>query len=73
MVLDEATKIINNQLDKRKHYVKIPDIKSLPLDEAAKVLEQYEFNYALISNLISFVGLEQNNCSNLFCILSFAN
>ena len=48
MALDEATKIINNQLDKRKHYIKIPDVTSLPLDEAAKVLEQYEFNYALV-------------------------
>ncbi|WP_258088718.1 PASTA domain-containing protein [Weissella fangxianensis] len=48
VALDEATKIINNQLDKRKHYVKIPDVKSLPLDEASKVLEQYEFNYALV-------------------------
>lgn len=48
VALDEATKIINRQLDKRKDYVKIPDVKSLSLDEAAKVLEQYEFNYALV-------------------------
>ncbi|GEP74687.1 PASTA domain-containing protein [Weissella thailandensis] len=48
VALDEATKIINNQLDKRKHYVKIPDVKSLSLDEAGKVLEQYKFNYALV-------------------------
>ena len=48
VALDEATKIINRHLDKRKDYVKIPDVKSLYLDEAAKVLEQYEFNYALV-------------------------
>lgn len=48
VALDEATKIINRHLDKRKDYVKIPDVKSLSLNEAAKVLEQYEFNYALV-------------------------
>lgn len=48
VALDEATKIINRHLDKRKDYVKIPDVKSLSLDEAMKVLEQYEFNYALV-------------------------
>ena len=42
MALDE-TKIINNQLG--KHYIKIPDVTSLPLNR--QVLE-YEFNYALV-------------------------
>lgn len=42
-VTEQATKFVRKQIDKRDGYVKIPDVLSMPLDEAIKVLESYGF------------------------------
>lgn len=44
-LLAEATKLVNNQLEKRKGYLHVPDVVSLPITEAGEALEKYGFNY----------------------------
>lgn len=41
--VDSTANIVNQQLEKRKDYIKIPDVISLPIDEASSILESYGF------------------------------
>lgn len=45
-VLEQGTKIINNQLEKRKEYIKIPDVKSVDIEDAKATLDRYNFNHS---------------------------
>ncbi|MDN6899655.1 PASTA domain-containing protein [Oenococcus sicerae] len=44
-VEEAAAKIVNDQMDKRKDYVKVPDIVGVPLADAEKVLSKYQFKF----------------------------
>lgn len=45
-VLEQGTKIVNDQLEKRKDYLKIPDVKLLDVEKATAILEKYNFNHS---------------------------
>lgn len=47
-VMEQVNKITEQQKEKKKDYIKIPDVLSLPIDEATEVLTKYHFNYSLI-------------------------
>lgn len=44
-VEEAVAKIVNNQMDKCKDYVKVPDIVGVPLADAEKVLSEYQFKF----------------------------
>ncbi|MFT9470102.1 PASTA domain-containing protein [Leuconostoc pseudomesenteroides] len=45
-VLEQGTKIVNDQLEKRKDYLKIPDVKLLDVEKATAVIDKYNFNHS---------------------------
>lgn len=45
-VLEQGTKIVNDQLEKRKDYLKIPNLKLLDVEKATAILEKYNFNHS---------------------------
>ncbi len=45
-VLEQGTKMINNQLEKRNEYIKIPDVKSVDIEDAKATLDKYNFNHS---------------------------
>ena len=47
-VIEQVNKFNEQQKEKKKDYIKIPDVLSLPIDEATEVLTKYHFNYSLI-------------------------
>lgn len=47
-VIEQVNKINEQQKEKKKDYIKIPDVLSLPISEATEVLTKYHFNYSLI-------------------------
>lgn len=47
-VIEQVNKINEQQKEKKKDYIKIPDVLSLPINEATEVLTKYHFNYSLI-------------------------
>ncbi|CAM3216289.1 PASTA domain-containing protein [Leuconostoc rapi] len=47
-LLEQGTKVVSDQLEKRKNYVKIPDVKLLNVDEATATMKQYGFNHSLV-------------------------
>ncbi|WP_281164441.1 PASTA domain-containing protein [Liquorilactobacillus sicerae] len=46
--VDSATKIVGDQLEKRKDYVHIPDVTLISVEEAEKILSQYGFNFSKV-------------------------
>ena len=42
-ILAQGTKLVNAQLEKRKGYVKVPDVTALTVDEADEIMTQYHF------------------------------
>lgn len=44
--VDSTANIVSNELEKRKDYIKIPDVVSLPVDEASSILESYGFKFS---------------------------
>mgnify|MGYP003365100703 CR=1 FL=1 len=44
-VEDAVVKIVNDQLEKRKDYVKVPDVIGVPLADAEKILSEYQFKF----------------------------
>jgi len=48
IIIDQATKLVNTQLDKHKDYVKVPDVISLSPEEANSVLNQYGFKHSIV-------------------------
>lgn len=47
-LLEQGTRIVNDQLEKRKDYIKVPDVKFLPKHEAVAVMEKYQFNHSVV-------------------------
>lgn len=47
-VMEQVNKFTEQQKDKKKDYIKIPDVLSLPVERATEVLTEYHFNYSLI-------------------------
>ena len=47
-LLENANKLVNDQLEQRKGYVKIPDITLLDAQEATSILDNYGLNHTLI-------------------------
>ena len=45
-VLEQGTKIVNDQLEKRKDYLKLPDVKLLNVETATAVIDKYNFNHS---------------------------
>lgn len=45
-VLEQGTKIVNDQLEKRKDYIKIPNVKLLDVEKATAILDKYDFNHS---------------------------
>ncbi|MCT4413523.1 PASTA domain-containing protein [Leuconostoc pseudomesenteroides] len=45
-VLEQGTKIVNDQLEKRKDYLKIPDVKLLDVEKATAIIDKYNFNHS---------------------------
>lgn len=48
-LLAQGTKLVNAQLEKRKGYIKIPDVTALDVDEANEIMTQYHFNHTVVS------------------------
>lgn len=48
-LLAQGTKLVNAQLEKRKGYVKVPDVTALTVDEADEIMTQYHFNHTVVS------------------------
>lgn len=48
VLLAQGTKVVSDQLEKRKDYVKVPDVKLLNVKEATSILKRYNFNYSLV-------------------------
>ncbi|MDN2650375.1 PASTA domain-containing protein [Leuconostoc lactis] len=48
-LLAQGTKLVNAQLEKRKGYVKVPDVTALDVDEANEIMTQYHFNHTVVS------------------------
>lgn len=48
VLLAQGTKIVIDQLEKRKDYVKIPDVRLLDIKEATSIMKRYDFNYSLV-------------------------
>ncbi|MFT8458191.1 MAG: PASTA domain-containing protein [Liquorilactobacillus ghanensis] len=46
--VDSTVNVVNQQLEKRKDYIKIPDVISLPIDEASSILESYNFKFSKV-------------------------
>lgn len=47
-LLEQSTKIVSDQLEKRKDYIKIPDVKLLNVEEATATMKQYSFNHSVV-------------------------
>ena len=47
-LLEQSTKIVSDQLEKRKDYTKIPDVKLLNVEEATATMKQYSFNHSVV-------------------------
>ncbi|ORI84553.1 hypothetical protein BMS96_05120 [Leuconostoc lactis] len=48
-LLAQGTKLVNAQLEKRKGYIKVPDVTALDVDEANEIMTQYHFNHTVVS------------------------
>ncbi|CAH1851657.1 PASTA domain-containing protein [Convivina praedatoris] len=48
VAIDEVAKMASKELEKRSHYVKLPDVRSLPVSEAESILQDYDFKYSLV-------------------------
>lgn len=48
-LLAQGTKLVNAQLEKRKGYIKVPDVTALDVDEANGIMTQYHFNHTVVS------------------------
>ena len=48
-LLAQGTKLVNAQLEKRKEYIKVPDVTALDVDEANEIMTQYHFNHTVVS------------------------
>lgn len=48
-LLEQGTKIVNNQLEKRKDYLKVPDVRLLDVEKAVTVMDKYNFNHSEVS------------------------
>lgn len=44
-VEDAVAKIVDDQLEKRKDYVKVPDVIGVPLADAEKILSEFQFKF----------------------------
>lgn len=47
-IVEQGTKIVRDELEKRKEYKKIPDVKLLSVAEATAIMKQYDFKYSII-------------------------
>lgn len=48
-LLAQGAKFVNAQLEKRKGYIKVPDVTALDVDEANEIMTQYHFNHTVVS------------------------
>lgn len=48
-LLAQGAKLVNAQLEKRKGYIKVPDVTALDVDEANEIMTQYHFNHTVVS------------------------
>ena len=47
-LLAQGTKLVNAQLEKRKGYIKVPDVTALDVDEATEIMTQYHFKHTVV-------------------------
>ncbi|MDF7626729.1 PASTA domain-containing protein [Lactobacillaceae bacterium L1_55_11] len=47
-ILEEGTKLANDFIDRRKGYVKIPDVTKLDTQEAHETVDKYNFNHSTV-------------------------
>lgn len=47
-LLAQGTKLVNAQLEKRKGYIKVPDVTALDVDEATEIMTQYHFKPTVV-------------------------
>lgn len=47
-LLAQGTKLVNAQLERRKGYIKVPDVTALDVDEATEIMTQYRFKHTVV-------------------------